>query len=111
MLARDQEADGDFWYSVSSTRVYCRPSCPARTAHPRFVRLHDTLDDARATGYRPCARCNPAGESLYDRNREGVRRACALIAPVFAEQGVVEAVACGKPGGDHFQGGVEHRLH
>jgi AraC family transcriptional regulator, regulatory protein of adaptative response / methylated-DNA-[protein]-cysteine methyltransferase len=80
VLARDQEADGAFWYSVSSTRVYCRPSCPARTAQPRFVRLHDTLDDARATGYRPCARCNPEGESLYERNRELVRRACALIA-------------------------------
>ncbi len=80
IVAHDPAADGQFWYSVSSTRVYCRPSCPARTAHPRFVRLHATLDEARATGYRPCGRCHPEGASLYERNREIVERACALIA-------------------------------
>ena len=80
IVARDPAADGRFWYAVSSTGVYCRPSCPARTAHPRFVRLHDTLDEARATGYRPCARCHPEGASLHERNRELVERACALIA-------------------------------
>lgn len=79
VVARDPAADGQFWYSVTSTGVYCRPSCPARTAHPRFVRLHATLDEARATGHRPCGRCHPEEASLYERNRETVERACALV--------------------------------
>lgn len=80
IVKRDAAMDGRFWYSVSSTHVYCRPSCPARTAHPRFVRIHDTLEDARATGYRPCSRCRPEDESLHEQNRRLVVRACELIA-------------------------------
>ena len=79
IVARDRSADGSFWYSVSSTGVYCRPSCPARTAHPRFVRIHDTLDAARATGCRPCGRCHPEAPSLHEQNRDLVERACALL--------------------------------
>ena len=47
VLARDKTADGHFWYSVSTTGVYCRPSCPSRTANPRNVRLHATPADAK----------------------------------------------------------------
>ena len=63
IVARDKMADGQFWYSVSATGDYCRPSCPSRTANPRNVRLHDTLEDARASGFRACKRCNPEGPS------------------------------------------------
>ncbi|TFW15802.1 bifunctional DNA-binding transcriptional regulator/O6-methylguanine-DNA methyltransferase Ada [Duganella callida] len=80
IVARDQNADGTFWYSVSSTRVYCRPSCPSRTAHPRYVQIHDTLAQARATGYRPCLRCHPDQPSVHAINRDIVVRACQLIA-------------------------------
>src|SRR6478672_3307347 len=41
VLARDRTADGQFWYSVTTTGVYCRPSCPSRTANPKNVTLHD----------------------------------------------------------------------
>ena len=64
IVARDKTADGHFWYSVVTTGVYCRPSCPSRTANPRNVQLHDTLKSARATGFRPCKRCKPDGASL-----------------------------------------------
>ncbi|WP_302480090.1 Ada metal-binding domain-containing protein, partial [Sphingomonas bacterium] len=43
VLARDRAADGRFWYSVATTGVYCRPSCPSRAANPRNVALHDSL--------------------------------------------------------------------
>jgi Metal binding domain of Ada len=43
VLARDRTADGVFWYSVATTGVYCRPSCPSRAANPINVQLHDTL--------------------------------------------------------------------
>src|SRR5262249_48007833 len=59
IVARDKTADGQFWYSVSTTGVYCKPSCASRGANPKNVQIHDTLEGARATGFRPCKRCNP----------------------------------------------------
>jgi hypothetical protein len=64
VVARVKTADGHLWYSVSTTGVYCRPSCPSRIANPKNVQLHDTLESARATGFRPCRRCNPDGSSM-----------------------------------------------
>jgi len=79
VVGRDKRADGQFWYSVSTTGIYCRPSCPSRTANPKNVSLHDTLVGAKATGFRPCRRCNPDGESLERENAVIVARACRLI--------------------------------
>ncbi|HEV7329393.1 MAG TPA: bifunctional DNA-binding transcriptional regulator/O6-methylguanine-DNA methyltransferase Ada [Bosea sp. (in: a-proteobacteria)] len=79
ILARDKTADGQLWYSVATTGVYCRPSCPSRTANPRNVTLHATLDSARATGFRPCRRCNPDGPSLECENAALVAKACRII--------------------------------
>ncbi|HEY2447136.1 MAG TPA: bifunctional DNA-binding transcriptional regulator/O6-methylguanine-DNA methyltransferase Ada [Rhizomicrobium sp.] len=79
VLTRDKHADGRFWYSVSTTGIYCRPSCPSRTANPKNVQLHDTLESARASGFRPCKRCNPEGRSLESENAELVARACRII--------------------------------
>jgi AraC family transcriptional regulator of adaptative response/methylated-DNA-[protein]-cysteine methyltransferase len=79
VVARDRAADGEFWYSVITTGVYCRPSCPSRTANPNNVQLHDTLEGAKATGFRPCKRCNPDGLSLGAKNASLVARACRLI--------------------------------
>ncbi|MBO1358647.1 bifunctional DNA-binding transcriptional regulator/O6-methylguanine-DNA methyltransferase Ada [Acetobacter sacchari] len=79
ILARDRNSDGTLWYSVSTTGVYCRPSCPSRTPNPKNVTLHDTLESARATGCRPCKRCNPEGCSTDAANAALVERACRLI--------------------------------
>src|SRR5262245_49395503 len=79
IAARDKTADGQLWYSVATTGVYCRPSCPSRIANPKNVQLHDTLEGARATGFRPCMRCNPDGSSIDDKNAALVAKACRLI--------------------------------
>ena len=79
IVARDKMADGQFWYSVSTTGVYCRPSCPSRTANPSNVTLHDSLESARATGFRSCKRCNPEGRSLESENAALVAKACRII--------------------------------
>ena len=79
IVARDKMADGKFWYSVSTTGVYCRPSCPSRTANPKNVQLHDTLESAKATGCRPCKRCNPDGPSIESENAALVAKACRII--------------------------------
>src|SRR5437764_14505494 len=79
IVARDKTADGHLWYSVLTTGVYCRPSCPSRTANPKNVQLHDTLDSARATGFRPCKRCNPDGLSTEAEKAALVAKACKII--------------------------------
>lgn len=79
VIARDKTADGQFWYSVSTTGVYCRPSCPSRTANSGNIRLHDSVESARAAGFRPCRRCDPDGPSLEAKHAALVERACRLI--------------------------------
>jgi AraC family transcriptional regulator of adaptative response/methylated-DNA-[protein]-cysteine methyltransferase len=79
VVARDKSADGQVWYSVSTTGVYCRPSCPSRTANPKNVTLHDTIESAQATGFRPCRRCSPDGPSLDHENAALVAKACRII--------------------------------
>src|SRR3974390_1745245 len=79
VLARDRSADGQFWYSVATTGVYCRPSCPSRSANPRNVGLHGSLGEAKATGFRPCKRCNPDGPSADIENAAIIARVCRLI--------------------------------
>ena len=79
IVARDRTADGHLWYSVLTTGVYCRPSCPSRIANPKNVVLHDTFEEAKATGFRPCKRCNPDGLSVEAKNVAIVAHACRLI--------------------------------
>lgn len=79
IVARDRTADGQFWYSVATTGIYCRPSCPSRTANPKNVTVHGTLAAAKATGFRPCKRCNPDGASLESQNAALIAKACRLI--------------------------------
>ena len=59
VLDRDAAADGQFVYAVSSTGIYCRPSCPSRRPNRRNVRFFSTPDAAEADGYRACRRCRP----------------------------------------------------
>lgn len=59
VVARDPAADGQFFYSVKTTGVYCRPSCASRTARPENVAFHATAAAAERAGFRPCKRCKP----------------------------------------------------
>lgn len=93
ITARDRTADGRLWYSVATTGIYCRPSCPSRAANPGNVQPHDTLAAAKATGFRPCKRCNPDGLSLDNDNATIVARACRLIAQ--SEDGSLSGCAWG----------------
>jgi AraC family transcriptional regulator of adaptative response/methylated-DNA-[protein]-cysteine methyltransferase len=79
IAARDKSADGEFWYSVATTGVYCRPSCPSRLANPRNVQVHDTVAAAQAAGFRACRRCNPDGMSIDATNAAIVTKACRMI--------------------------------
>ncbi len=62
-----------------TTGVYCRPSCPSRAANAKNVQLHDSLEGAKATGFRPCKRCNPDGLSADAENVALVAKVCRII--------------------------------
>jgi AraC family transcriptional regulator of adaptative response/methylated-DNA-[protein]-cysteine methyltransferase len=59
IATRDTRSDGEFFYSVRTTGVYCRPSCAARPANRENVAFHATAEEAERAGFRPCKRCRP----------------------------------------------------
>ena len=56
---RDSAADGRFVYAVTSTGIYCRPTCPSRRPLRRNVRFFDLPEAAEHEGFRACKRCRP----------------------------------------------------
>ena len=70
VLNRDRRGDGRFVYAVSSTHVYCRPSCPSRRPARNHVTFFDSAQLADSAGYRACLRCRPqssAGSEAEER--------------------------------------------
>lgn len=76
---RDAASDGQFFYSVRSTGVYCRPSCGARAPRPENVAFHPTAAAAEAAGFRPCQRCHPELPPPAQRQAELVAGLCRFI--------------------------------
>jgi AraC family transcriptional regulator of adaptative response/methylated-DNA-[protein]-cysteine methyltransferase len=79
LVTRDAAADGQFYYSVKTTGVYCRPSCASRLARPENVQFHRTREDAEKSGFRPCKRCKPDQPAFRDLNAKKIAAACRLI--------------------------------
>src|SRR5689334_16706685 len=59
LAARDPRFDGLFFVCVTSTKIYCRPICPAKTPREANTRFHATAQEAEQAGFRPCLRCRP----------------------------------------------------
>jgi AraC family transcriptional regulator of adaptative response/methylated-DNA-[protein]-cysteine methyltransferase len=76
---RDATFDGEFYYAVRTTGVYCRPSCGARLAHRENVQFFATATDAEAAGFRACKRCRPNDLALSDEYTKIVEDACRAI--------------------------------
>ena len=95
--AKDARFDGRFVTAVTSTGIYCRPSCPARTPHPRNVRFFPTAAAAQLAGFRACKRCLPGaapGSPEWDVRGDAVGRAVRLIDDgVVDREGVVGLAA------------------
>ena len=72
---RDGAFDGEFFYGVQTTGVYCRPSCAARLALRRNISFHSSCEAAERAGFRACKRCRPNEPSQSERHAEIVRRA------------------------------------
>jgi AraC family transcriptional regulator of adaptative response / DNA-3-methyladenine glycosylase II len=100
MQSRDPRYDGFFFVAVTSTGVYCRPSCPARLPSRRNVRLFRSAAAAQDHGFRACKRCDPdaaPGSPAWNRRADVAGRAVRLIA-----DGAVDR---------HGVGGLAARLH
>ncbi|MCB0960895.1 MAG: DNA-3-methyladenine glycosylase 2 family protein, partial [Acidimicrobiales bacterium] len=59
VASRDPRFDGWFFVGVTSTGIYCRPSCPATTPKRRNLRYYPTAAAAQHEGFRACRRCRP----------------------------------------------------
>jgi AraC family transcriptional regulator, regulatory protein of adaptative response / methylated-DNA-[protein]-cysteine methyltransferase len=79
LVRKDERADGLFWYSVRTTGVYCRPSCPARLPHRVNVAFYEAPQNAEKAGFRACKRCDPKGPGLAGQHAEAVAAACRMI--------------------------------
>lgn len=79
VLAHDATFDGNFFYSVKSTGVYCRPGCASRRPRRENVAFWENPALAEAAGFRPCKRCRPNEASSASRHVAAIERACALI--------------------------------
>jgi AraC family transcriptional regulator, regulatory protein of adaptative response / DNA-3-methyladenine glycosylase II len=98
--ARDRRFDGIFVTAVTSTGIYCRPSCPAITPKRTNVRFFTTSAGAQAAGFRPCKRCRPdvsPGSPEWNVRADIVARAMRMI-----DDGVVDREGVG---------GLARRLH
>ncbi|RMZ66788.1 hypothetical protein GMOD_00002157 [Pyrenophora seminiperda CCB06] len=86
LTVRDVNADGHFIYSVKSTNIYCRPTCPARLARRANVSFYSTPFEAEAAGFRACNRCKPK-TVLENPQERAVEKACLLIDEALNKDG------------------------
>jgi AraC family transcriptional regulator of adaptative response/methylated-DNA-[protein]-cysteine methyltransferase len=87
VIHKEKTAADAFVYSVKTTGVYCRPSCPARLARRENVAFHPTPKDAERAGFRACKRCKPNDPSAGGEQAAMVAKACKLIVDA-ADSGV-----------------------
>ena len=78
VLKRDANRDGEFVFAVSSTGVYCRPSCPSRRPRRENVTFFGKPGEAEQAGYRACLRCRPKAAGA-NRQTEMVKAICRYI--------------------------------
>jgi AraC family transcriptional regulator of adaptative response/methylated-DNA-[protein]-cysteine methyltransferase len=79
VLSRDTRYDGQFVFAVSSTNIYCRPSCPSRRPHRDRVSFFSIPEAAEQAGFRACLRCEPKRARVLDPQIEMVQNICRYL--------------------------------
>src|SRR5271169_1971136 len=95
-ISKDARFDGVFFIAVSSTGIYCRPSCPAITPKRENMRYYRTAAAAQEAGYRACKRCRPdasPGSPEWNIRADVVGRAMRLIADGVVDRDGVSGLA------------------
>ncbi|MGC8466448.1 MAG: AlkA N-terminal domain-containing protein [Acidimicrobiales bacterium] len=96
MQSKDDRFDGWFYVGVLTTRIYCRPSCPARTPKRDNVRFYRSPASAQQAGLRACRRCRPdatPGSPEWNLRADNVARAMRLIRDGFVDREGVTGLA------------------
>jgi AraC family transcriptional regulator, regulatory protein of adaptative response / DNA-3-methyladenine glycosylase II len=94
--SRDPRFDGWFYTAVTSTHIYCRPSCPAQTPMRKNVRFYPSAAAAQLAGFRACKRCRPdasPGSPEWNSRADVAARAMRLIADGLVDREGVNALA------------------
>jgi AraC family transcriptional regulator of adaptative response / DNA-3-methyladenine glycosylase II len=94
--SKDARFDGQFFCAVTSTGIYCRPSCPARTPKRENMRFYATAAAAQQAGFRACLRCRPdatPGSPEWNIRADVVARAMRLIRDGVVDREGVEGLA------------------
>lgn len=94
--SRDARFDGQFFVGVTTTGIYCRPSCPARTPKPENVQFFTTAASAQRSGFRACMRCRPdstPGSPEWNYRSDTTARAMRLINAGALDDDNVESLA------------------
>jgi len=94
--SRDPRFDGWFYTAVTSTHIYCRPSCPAQTPLPKNVRFYPSAAAAQLAGFRACKRCRPdasPGSPEWNSRADVAARAMRLIADGVVDREGVNGLA------------------
>ena len=94
--SKDPRFDGWFFTAVTSTHIYCRPSCPAQTPKSANVRFYPTAAAAQQAGFRACKRCRPdaaPGSPEWNQRADVVARAMRLIADGVVDREGVPGLA------------------
>jgi AraC family transcriptional regulator, regulatory protein of adaptative response / DNA-3-methyladenine glycosylase II len=94
--SRDRRFDGRFYVAVTSTGIYCRPSCPAIIPKRENVRFYPTAAAAQSAGFRACLRCHPhavPGSPEWNRRGDVAARAMGLIADGIVDREGVSGLA------------------
>ncbi|HEX5836100.1 MAG TPA: bifunctional DNA-binding transcriptional regulator/O6-methylguanine-DNA methyltransferase Ada [Pyrinomonadaceae bacterium] len=88
VMAKDARYDGQFFFAVSSTKVYCRPSCPSRRPRRERVSFFVEAGAAEEAGFRACLRCKPRSGEVADPQLAMVQRVCHLLDASGESEGV-----------------------
>ncbi len=94
--SRDPRFDGWFIVAVTTTSIYCRPSCPATTPKRANVRFYPTAAAAQANGFRACRRCRPdvtPGSPQWSTRGDVVARAMRLVSDGVVDREGVPGIA------------------
>lgn len=79
IVSRDSSRDGDFYYGVVTTKIFCSPSCPSKSPKIENVVKFEDCESAKSAGFRACKRCKPEGMSIDVEQKKAVARICQII--------------------------------
>ncbi|WP_051236979.1 bifunctional transcriptional activator/DNA repair enzyme AdaA [Paenibacillus pinihumi] len=91
IFSNDTAYDGAFYYAVTTTGIYCRPSCKSKLPIREHVRVYVTAEAADQAGFRPCKRCKPDGKRLPDE--EWISQIAGFIETGYAEPLTLNALS------------------